>query len=187
MIPGSAESSTVDLYRARSFPYEWTLEKSLHRIRAVNTTVCRAAGRWWFFAAVAEPPGHCATLLLFHAESLTGPWVYHPANPISSDVRNARGAGAIFRARGRRIRPSHALGPRGEHRFSLNEILELTPEAYRERPMLTVEPSWATAVMGTATYAQWAGIEVVDGCTMARRARPAVADGVDPVCVGSRE
>jgi hypothetical protein len=73
---------------------------------AVDTTVWYEHGRWCFFTTVSELPGHAATLLLFHADSLTGEWPYHPTNPISTDVRTACAAGPIVRAGGRRFRPS---------------------------------------------------------------------------------
>ncbi|PWU19029.1 MAG: hypothetical protein C5B48_14110 [Candidatus Rokuibacteriota bacterium] len=171
MIPGSPAGGPVELYRATDFPYEWTLETTLSRACAVNTTVCHAAGRWWFFTAVAEPPGHCAALLLFHAASLTAQWAYHPANPLGSDARTVRGAGGIFEVDGRLIRPSLAVSPQGERRLALNEIAELTPETYRERPMLAVEPVRATRV-----YTRWAGIEVIDG-VFSRTARTSFRRG----------
>ena len=168
MVPESALNGTVELYRATSFPVEWKLEKVLQRLDAVDTTVWHENGRWWFFAAFADPPGPCVTLLLFHADSLTGEWIYHPANPISTDVRRARGAGAIFNVEGRRFRPSQD-GARGYgYGFALNEIVTLTPEEYRERPTVTVEPSWSPGLIGTHTYGQCGSVEIVDGCSLVR-------------------
>ena len=168
MVPESALNGTVELYRATRFPHEWTLEKVLQHLDAVDTTVWHENGRWWFFAAFADPPGPCVTLLLFHAASLTGEWIYHPANPISTDVRRARGAGAIFSAAGRRFRPSQD-GSRGYGwSFTLNEIVTLTPEEYRERPTLTVDPSWSPGLIGTHTYGRCGAVEIVDGCSLVR-------------------
>ena len=42
-------------------------------------------------------------LMLFFARSLVGPWVPHPLNPISQDVRTSRGAGSPFLDRGRLV------------------------------------------------------------------------------------
>jgi hypothetical protein len=166
MIPESIANGTVELYRATAFPERWRLEKVLHRLPAVDTTVWHDDGRWWFFAAVPEPIGHCATLFLFHAASLTSEWTSHPANPISTDVRRARGAGAIFAVGSHRFRPSQDCTRSYGRSFALNEIVTLTPERYHERPVLTVEPSWSKRLIGTHTYNQSGGVEVVDGCTL---------------------
>ncbi len=164
MIPESAENGTIDLYRATRFPQEWKLERILYHLEAVDATVWHENDYWWFFVTIFEPRGHDAVLLLFNAASLTGEWVYHPANPISTDVRTARGAGAIFRAQGRLFRPSQDCSPRYGYGFALNEIVTLTPEEYRERPILRVEPSWSKGLIGTHTYSQCGSVEVVDGC-----------------------
>jgi hypothetical protein len=187
MIPGSPAGGAVELYRATRFPYEWTRETTLARLPAVNTTVWRADDRWWFFVAVAEPRGHCAALLLFHAASLTGSWVHHPANPISSDVRSARGAGAVFTVGERRIRPGQDCRPGHGHRFTLNEIVELSGDAYRERPLVVVDSARRQGFRGTHTYTHWAGIEMVDGAGAIRRLAGACRQGVDDACVASRE
>jgi hypothetical protein len=168
MVPESRSNGTVELYRATTFPREWKLEKVLHRLDAVDTTVWYEGGRWWFFVGISHAPGHCATLLLFHAASLTGEWIYHPENPISTDVRNARGAGAIFGVQGRRFRPSQDCAKGYGYSFTLNEIVTLTPDEYRERPKVTVEPWSFEGVMGTHTYNQCGSIEVIDGCTLVR-------------------
>jgi hypothetical protein len=168
MVPESASRGTVELYRASDFPYEWKLEKILARLPAVDTTVWFEGGRFWFFAAIAEPPGHNTTLLLFHAPDLTGEWTYHPANPIATDIRRSRCAGAVFSAGGRRFRPSQDGSIGYGHSFTLNEIVTLNPEEYRERPALTVDPSWAKGLIGTHTYNQSGAIEIVDGCVFAR-------------------
>lgn len=170
MLPESSRNGTIELYRASEFPYRWKLEKVLHRLNAVDTTVWREDGRWWFFTTIFESPGHCVTLLLFHADSLTGEWIYHPANPISADVRRARGAGAVFSAGGYRVRPSQDSSKGYGYSFTLNEIVTLTPEEYSERPLLTVDPSWHPGLVGTHSYAQSGDVEVVDGCVLARPA-----------------
>jgi len=170
MVPESGRNGTIELYCASEFPYRWKLEKVLHRLNAVDTTVWREDGRWWFFTTVFESPGDCVTLLLFHADSLTGDWTYHPANPIHTDVRRARGAGAIFSAGGHRFRPSQDSSKRYGYSFTLNAIVTLTPEEYTERPLLTVDPSWHPGLVGTHSYAQSEDVEVVDGCALVRPA-----------------
>ena len=47
-------------------------------------------------------------------------------------------------------------------RIHIHEILELTPEAYRERPLHSIEPTWAKGLQGTHTYAYCPGFEVLD-------------------------
>lgn len=162
MVPESSADGAVRLYRATSFPHEWTPEAVLYPGSAVDTSVWQQDGRWWFFTTVHEPRSGATVLMLFHADTLRGPWQSHPMNPISVDVRRARGAGAIFRDRGRLIRPSQDCSRGYGYSFTFNEIVTLTTTEYHERVLATVSPSWAPGLAGTHTYNRSPGFEVTD-------------------------
>lgn len=164
MVPESAEEGAVRVYRATDFPQGWELVAEPYRGGAVDTTAWRQDGRWWFFTTVREPRGRADLLLLFHADRIDGTWIPHPMNPISQDVRSARGAGGLFLDdEGRLVRPSQD-GSRGYgHRFTLNEITALSDTDYAERPRLSVDPDWDPALLGTHTYNRAGDVEMTDG------------------------
>lgn len=161
MIPETSGHGTVDLYRCRRFPDLWEHERELFHGRVVDTTVWIEDGRYWFFATLVDPPGWGSQLWLFSASSLTGTWTPHPANPLSTDIRDCRCAGAIFRHDGRLIRPAQdGTGGYGS-RFGLNEIVTLTPDEFEERPSVAADPP--PGFEGTHTYSRAGGVEVIDG------------------------
>ncbi|MGH9611521.1 MAG: glucosamine inositolphosphorylceramide transferase family protein [Bryobacteraceae bacterium] len=163
MIPESADCQNVVLYRATEFPYVWAPKKVLFEgVIALDTTAHRQNGLWWFFTTLAERGGN-AKLMLFYANSLTGKWQYHPANPISSNIRRARAAGRIIWDGSRLLRPSQDGAPAYGHSFSFNEILTLTKAEYRERVFREISPTWEKNLIGTHTYNSCPGFEVVDG------------------------
>ena len=171
MIPESAANRTISLYRAVRFPDQWQLEKELFRASAVDTTVLAEGGLYWFFVTLEEPRGFATQMWLFSANSLTGEWTSHPANPIFTDARRNRGAGAIFRHNRKLIRPSQDCTVTYGRSFTFNEILQLDREHYREAPMITVSPQSVRNLKGTHTYAQAGDIEMIDGCTLVPRSR----------------
>ena len=126
--------------------------------------------RWWFFAGMHEPAGHVATSMLFSADSLTGDWTPHPANPIAADVRTARNAGAIFSSGGRLFRPSQDCAGGYGRSVSFNEIATLNREEYAERAVLRVvpEPSWDCS--GAHTYNFSGRFEAIDAVRSEPRA-----------------
>lgn len=164
MIPESVANGTVELYRCTRFPDQWQLAKESLRERAVDTTVWIDQDLCWFFVTLQEARGGATQLWLFYARHVLDPWHPHPGNPISTDVRNSRGAGAIFRHDGRLYRPSQDCSRHYGYSFTLNEILVCNPEQYLERPCVTVPPDWAPALVGTHTYSRAAQVEVIDGC-----------------------
>ncbi len=90
MIPETSDVGSVDLYRCEHFPDRWVRETTLLRGRFVDTTVWQNDELWWLLTTTATPDSRSGCLLLFYADSVSGPWHFHPANPISTDVRNVR-------------------------------------------------------------------------------------------------
>jgi hypothetical protein len=163
MLPETLSNRTVELYRATSFPYQWRLEKVLFQGDVTDTSPWFDGERWWFFTCVEEPKGIIAQCLLFSADSLTGDWKAHPANPISSDVRFARNAGAIFSKGGQTFRPTQNCAGNYGRSMSLREIVAINPDQYVERGALDIEPDPAWNYIGLHTYNFSGDVEVIDG------------------------
>jgi hypothetical protein len=164
MVPESLNSNSVDLYRCIEFPTQWAREKTLLAGRFVDTTIWQHDGLWWLMTTRAEPDSRAGSLFLFYSDSLTGDWNFHPANPISTDIRNNRGAGNLFLAGGHIIRPSQSCCPIYGYSFSFNEISKLSPECYSEKALRTVTP-WG-GFCAVHTYNRAGNIEVIDGAIM---------------------
>ena len=165
MIPETKENRTIELYRATSFPTGWTLEAVLlNDIYAVDATIHKINDRFWMFAGVSNGRySSCDELGLFFADSLTGPWMPHPCNPVLSDVRRSRPAGALFTDGGRLIRPSQDCGKAYGYALVFSEVLTLTETEYEELPIARLDPGWVRGNLGTHTYARTEQFEVIDG------------------------
>ena len=164
MIPETGSNGTVELYRCVRFPDKWDMERELFRARAVDTTIWMDDGLYWFFVTLQEPRGFGTQLWLFYASALTGGWTPYPGNPISTDVRNSRGAGAIFRYNGKLFRPSQDCSKHYGYSFTLNEIVVWDRYQYQEKPCVTINPLWARGLVGTHTYSRVGQVEIIDGC-----------------------
>ena len=105
MIPESSENGAVELYRADSFPDRWRFVRNLiPDIDAADATLVHENGKWWLFANVRQAPGVSPwdeLFLFFSDDPVSGRWESHPMNPIVSDCRSARPAGAFIRRGGR--------------------------------------------------------------------------------------
>src|SRR5262245_36545683 len=101
--------------------------------------------------------------MIFLADALTGEWRLHPASPVSSDVRIARQAGAMFRNEGRLLRPTQDCGPYYGYGFNLQEVVTLTDEEYEERPFRSISPArLLIPATGVHTYNRCGDLEVID-------------------------
>ena len=165
MVPETSERRTVELYRARRFPTDWVLETTLlHNVNACDATLLEWNGRWWMFATICVPGGPTTDeLSLYYADTLFGPWHGHARNPVISDVRHARSAGAIFREGDTLVRPAQDCSRGYGHAITLNRIDCLTDLEYRETTIGTISPTWAPRMRATHTLARTVRYEAIDG------------------------
>ncbi len=165
MIPETMAARRIELYRALEMPHRWEFVKVLQdNVEAVDTTLWVQDGVFYFFTNMVQPGLTANDLLyLFTADSLTGAWHPHPGNPVSHDVRAARGAGKLFRVGDKLVRPAQDCSVRYGYATQLNEVEVLTPQEFREKPLLRIEPDWAPGLIGTHTINSNDIVEVIDG------------------------
>jgi len=163
MLPESAQGGGVDLYRAVHFPGEWVLEKRLLDFRCVDSTIFRACGSWWMMTSPQVVPGQAPITWLLRADRITGPWTFQPGGTVASDVRTARGAGAVFEVADRLIRPSQDCSVSYGHALILNEIVSLAEAPYQERMIRRVDPGWMPHLEGVHSYTRAGEWEAIDG------------------------
>jgi hypothetical protein len=162
MVPESAANKTIELYRCTSFPFEWELEKVLMTdIRAKDATFAEVNGMWWMFVSVAENsiPDE---LYLFSASTPMGPWFPHPRNPVKSDVRGSRPAGGLFNWNGELYRPAQDSSGRYGYAVSINRVIQLDHDEYREEEVSKILPNWDKALLGTHTISMASDLTVID-------------------------
>ncbi len=152
----------MNLYRAARFPDQWVLERTLLDIRAVDSVPFVHRNRWYMFASPVVVEGQVPFTLLFSAPQLLGPWTLHPAGCISSDVRFARGAGAVIRDGERLIRVSQECAEGYGHSVCFSEI-ELDEETYQAKLYAQLLPEALGDIGGVHTYNRLGDWEVIDG------------------------
>ena len=164
MTVESSYDRRVSLYRATGFPTQWERVTDLITGRVcVDPTLHHHDDHWYLFANVSENGNSTADeLFLFSSRKLEGPYLPHPSSPLVSDVRRARMAGRLFRHQGRLIRPAQDCGPGYGNAVVFNEVLELSPRAYREKPLGRLAPMLNRRVDGCHTYNVDGGVEVLD-------------------------
>ena len=172
MLPESAKNRRVELYRCVDFPLQWKREHVLlDDVRLVDATLHRIGERWWMFAnsAAGESRMFDDELHIFHAERLTGEWQPHAKNPVKSDARSSRPAGALFTRNGMLYRPAQVCVPRYGAGLAIHRVLKLTPEDYAERQIERLLPPRSSGLFGLHTMNRAGDLIVVDAFARRRR------------------
>lgn len=164
MIPESADVNRIELYRAQRAPSDWTLESVLmDGVPMVDCTLAQIGDRWWMFANIPVPgASFWDELHLFHASSPMGPWIPHRLNPVISDVRTARPAGALYRRNDIWYRPSQDSSEGYGSATNINRIVKLDIHDYREETIGRIVPNWEKGLTGVHTVNALGGLTVID-------------------------
>ena len=167
MIPETASRRAIEVYRCENFPDRWEFVTTLmDNVYAVDTTLLNHGGRWWLFANMLTEKGASSwdELYLFSSDDpLSKDWAPHPLNPIISDARLARPAGAFFTLDGKLYRPSQDSSQRYGYAVNLNRVDVLTESDYAETCVEKILPQ--SGFLTTHTYSRAGGLVFTDGVT----------------------
>lgn len=165
MVPESCANGTIELYRAREYPYVWQQEMVLlSDISAVDATLWELQGRWWMFVNVALPGQYiCDFLNVYSSISPLGDWRAHPRNPVVHDRGGSRPAGSLFMMDGRIIRPAQDCSRVYGGAIVLKRLEELTESSYCEVEAGRIEPSIIPGASRVHTMNRNDRWEVYDG------------------------
>jgi hypothetical protein len=162
MLPETSAAGELVLYQADKFPRGWRpVATLLAGIPALDASVIEHEGRWWMFATRSDQGGN-QNLFMWHAPELFGPWAPHAANPVKTDPRSARPGGTPFVFEGHLYRPSQDDSLVYGGRVVLNRVGVLTPRAFVERPVASIEPQ-SPYSDGLHTLSAAGGYTLVDG------------------------
>jgi len=136
---------------------------------AADPTLLEHQERWWLFCTNRREEGR-TELHLFSAADWRGPWEPHPQNPVKSDARSSRPAGACVTIDGALYRPAQNCARRYGGGITVNRVIELTTRRFREEPILAIEASstWQWP-HGIHTINAVGDLIVVDGLRVDRR------------------
>ncbi|MDK2840859.1 MAG: hypothetical protein PWQ17_364 [Anaerophaga sp.] len=137
MIPESSEERKMTIYKSLQFPLVWVPVRNVFENEQwVDTTPFFHDGKWWIFSVkkrVDYASSYQDLFLFYSNDIINGEWHSHPKNPVVSDVRHARPAGAVFSYRGKLFRPAQNCLHKYGGSLMLCEIIRLTDDDYEEQ------------------------------------------------------
>jgi hypothetical protein len=164
-MPETSAAQEISLYASERFPDRWTKVATLvSGVAVVDATLFQHGEHWWLAGAEDAAFGANCELHLWYSSSINGPWRAHPGNPVKIDVRSARPAGAPFIADGVLYRPAQDCSATYGARVIINRVRTLTPTAFREEPLVAVDPERTGPYpSGLHTLSQVGNVTLIDG------------------------
>lgn len=154
MLPETAESRSIRLYRCVGFPDRWELDTVLmHNVSAVDTMLVGRDGTWFMLTNLS--PGatgdHASQLHLFWSKDLRSvSWQPVSFMPLVNDPLTGRNAGLLQGRDGElyRVRQRQAFNFYGAG-FSIAKITGLSKNGYAEWEVASVRPDFFPRLFGT--------------------------------------
>jgi hypothetical protein len=128
MLPETAESGELSLYRFKDFPHQLVRERVLLRGRFVDSSILQHEGRWYLFTT-----SEVGLELFVTDDLLRGELVRHPASPVTNDPAFRRSGGPTRSTRDGLFRLAQDCSVDYGRNLNVLQILELTPSTYREK------------------------------------------------------
>ncbi len=160
LIPESAQNNRIDLYKLEDGKASF-VKTLVDSFAGIDPTVVYSQNKYWLFATDGNG-GSYWKLHIWYSDDLLGEWIPHILNPVKSDVRSSRGAGAIYKDGSRLIRPTQNCFPNYGSSISLNEINKLTPNEFEETVVGEILPPEDGEFTGIHTIANVENKTVVD-------------------------
>ena len=133
MIPEAAGTSSIRVYKANNFPYDWSHIATIASGRPfVDNTIFHYNNKWWMFTAGTGSTN--GTLYLFYSNDLLSGWIEHPMSPIINNDRskNRPGGRSFVFDNGRIIRLAQKNDITYGQRVRAFEVDTLTETVYAE-------------------------------------------------------
>lgn len=162
MIPESQASNSIRLYKAKSFPDQWVLDKVLINKPYVDPSIVRYKDTWWMFSS------RNGNLYLYYANKLNSTWIEHKKSPIVKNNKDiSRQGGRIIILNNKAIRFTQDTFFTYGNKLSLFEIDILNRDNYEETEKGTVLSAngigWSRKGMHQIDMHPNEGIACVDG------------------------
>lgn len=163
VVPECFESGEVKIFKFDTISLKLDFVQTLLKgFAAVDPILFSRDGRWWLLFTLKSMPS--VHLYVFYAESLFGEYKPHLNNPVKSDIRSARNAGASFTKDSKLFRPAQDCSVHYGRAVNICEITELSESCFSEIISKRIEPIKQSGYSkGLHTYNVSKNVCVVDG------------------------
>lgn len=166
MIPETSHNSSIELYKATTFPYRWEFEKTLFKdIKATDSTLIEHNNSWWLFTSIKEFKNgtYDNVLNVYNSiDPINGKWEKHKLNTVKNGVENSRQGGPFIKDNKNNLyRISQNGANNYGYGFNIHKIVELNQDIYKEETVYSFEPK-GESVIGVHSFSNVNGIHVFD-------------------------
>lgn len=137
VFPEAGKSGKLSCYEYDPVHESINFVEDILNLPLRDSTILKHDGKYWIFGALSENYSNYK-LYVFFSESLLGPYVLHPGNPINGGLNGIRSAGNFIEVDGIIYRPTQNCKNKYGESITINKIIELNEINVVEEPYLTI-------------------------------------------------
>lgn len=138
-MPESYSANKLSLYRfdIQNRQLVW-MKDLLTDMPVIDPVLQSHEGRWYLFFTLKDLPS--VHLYVYYADCPFGPFKSHENNPVKSDIRSSRPAGAFITLNNKLLRPAQDCSLHYGRAVELLEIEKLSPQHFEEKHVKRLMP-----------------------------------------------
>lgn len=138
-LPESFSANKLSLYRFDTHLQQliW-VQDLIDDMPVVDPVLQQHEGNWYLFFTLKDLPS--VHLYVYYAESPFGPFTAHANNPVKSDIRASRPAGAFITLNNKILRPAQDCSLHYGRAVELLEVETLSPQHFEETSVKRLMP-----------------------------------------------
>lgn len=137
VFPEARRSGKLSCYEYDSASESLNFVKDILEFPLLDSTILKHTDKYWIFGTLSENVSDYK-LYVFYSDSLLGPYVQHPNNPVKSGLDGTRSAGNFIEVDGIIYRPSQNCQNEYGESITISRLTELDEKNVVEEPHMTI-------------------------------------------------
>lgn len=137
VFPEAKKSGKLTCYEYDSVNESINFKKEILDLPLLDSTILKHGDRYWIFGTISENDTDYK-LHVYFSDSLLGPYVPHPDNPVKSGLNGTRSAGNFIEVDGIIYRPTQNCQEDYGKSITINKVIELNEFNVVEEPYMNI-------------------------------------------------
>lgn len=137
VFPESKQNGKLSCYEYDPINESLNFSQNILDLPLLDSTILKHKNKYWIFGTISDN-GYDYNLNIFFSESLLGPYVPHPNNPVKRGLDGTRSAGNFIEVDGIYYRPTQNCAIEYGQSIAINKVIELNENNYAEESYMTI-------------------------------------------------
>jgi hypothetical protein len=138
VFPEASKSGKLSCYEFDPVSESLSFLQDILELPLLDSTILKHNDKYWIFGTLSENVTDYR-LYVFFSDSLMGPYIQHPGNPVKIGLNGTRPAGNFIEVDGIIYRPIQNCQNEYGESIAINKITELSEKNFTEEPYMPFE------------------------------------------------